>query len=186
MPWKHFLFVPVLCFFCLSAFAQNAPLSPGGSAAATVWNALSAPVMDPARSAHAQNLEIVRDRIRITLIDGTIQLTQPVNGVTFGAAFRGKGRVQVDPPNSVETQQLRFFTKQEKIDFSFTDATFSFTEAWRKWPSKRSGSLPVQPTMTFMRAVRKHARISAKLQFRECCKGSLLRITSGQLFFWGI
>lgn len=105
-------------------FAQAA----GGSPAATVWNALSSPAMDPAKSAHAENVEIVRDKLRIILTDGTIQFTQPVNGVVFGAVFHGNGRLRVDPPNPLEAQQLRLFTKQDKLDVPFTDATFSFTD----------------------------------------------------------
>jgi Peptidase family M1 domain len=102
--------------------------TPGPSAVASAWNALSAPAMDPSKSAHAENVEIVRDRIHITLTDGTIQFVQPVNGVTFGAAFRGHGQVIVDPPNPIEAQQLRLFIKQDKIALTFTDATFSFTD----------------------------------------------------------
>lgn len=102
--------------------------TPAASQAASVWNALLSPAMDPAKSAHAENVEIVRDRIHITLSDGTIQFAQPVNGVTFGAAFHGKGRVQVEPPNPIEAQQLKLFTKQDKLDMPFSDATFSFTD----------------------------------------------------------
>ncbi|MGC1483597.1 MAG: M1 family aminopeptidase [Candidatus Acidiferrum sp.] len=105
-------------------FAQAAAASP----AATVWNALSAPAMDPAKSAHAENVDIVRDRVHITLVDGTIQFTQPVDGVVFGAIFHGKGRLQADPPNPLEAQQLRLFTRQDKLNVEFTDATFSFTD----------------------------------------------------------
>jgi len=43
-----------------------------------------------------------------------------VNGVTFAAAFHGKGRVQVEPPNPIEAQQLALFTKQDKLDLPFT------------------------------------------------------------------
>jgi len=84
--------------------------------------------MDPAKSAHTESVEIVRDRLHITLLDGTIQFAQPVNGVTFGATFHGKGRVRVEPPNPIEAQQLRLFEKQDELDMSFTDATFSFTD----------------------------------------------------------
>lgn len=84
--------------------------------------------MDPARSARAENLVISRDRIQITLTDGIIQFTQPVNGVVFGAVFHGSGRLQAEPPNPVEAQQLRLLTKQDKLDMPFTDATFSFTD----------------------------------------------------------
>jgi hypothetical protein len=104
--------------------AQTAASSP----AASVWNALSSPAMDPTKSAHAENVRIERDRIHVTLLDGTIQFTQPASGVVFGAAFHGTGRAQVDPPNATEAQQLRLFTKQDKLDMPFTEATFSFTD----------------------------------------------------------
>ncbi len=105
-------------------FAQ----APAPSPATAVWNALSAPAMDPAKSAQADNVEIVRDHVHITLKNGTIQFTQPVNGVVFGAVFRGEGRLQVEPPNSQEAQQLRLFTKQDKLNAAFNEATFSFTD----------------------------------------------------------
>ena len=99
-----------------------------GSPAATVWNALSAPAMDPNKSAHAENVDIIRDHVRINLRDGTIQFTQPVNGVVFGAVFHGNGRLQAEPPNPLEAQQLRLFTRQDKLNVEFTDATFGFTD----------------------------------------------------------
>lgn len=99
-----------------------------GAPAAAVWSALSTPAMDPAKSAHAENVEIVRDKLRIILTEGTIQFTQPVNGVVFGAVFHGNGRLRADPPNPLEAQQLRLFTKQDKLDAPFTDATFCFTD----------------------------------------------------------
>jgi hypothetical protein len=102
--------------------------SPAGSPATAVWNALYAPAMDATKSAHAENVAIVRDHVRITLTDGTIQFTQPVNGVVFGAVFHGRGRFQADPPNLQEAQQLRLFTKQDKLNVEFTEATFSFTD----------------------------------------------------------
>ena len=77
---------------------------PASSQAANVWSAISSPAMDPAKSAHAEKVEILRDRIHITLLDGTIQFTQPANGVVFGASFHGTGRVQVEPPNAIEAQ----------------------------------------------------------------------------------
>jgi hypothetical protein len=93
--------------------------------------------MDPTKSAHTENLEIIRDRVHITLLDGTIQFAQPVNGVTFGAVFHGKGRVHVDPPNAIEAQQLKLFDKQDKLDLPFTDATFSFTDGFAEDVAKQ-------------------------------------------------
>jgi hypothetical protein len=106
----------------------TAAQTPAPASAAAVWNALSAPAMDPAKSAHVENVTIARDAVHITLTDGTIQFTQPANGVVFGAVFHGNGRVQVEPPNAIEAQQLKLFTKQVRLDLPFTDATFSFTD----------------------------------------------------------
>jgi hypothetical protein len=105
-------------------FAQTPTASP----TAAVWSTLSAPAMDATKSAHVENVEIARDRIHLTLKDGTIQFAQPVNGIVFGAVFHGNGRISVDPPNSIESQQLRLFTKQEKLGLVFTEATFTFTD----------------------------------------------------------
>jgi len=116
-------------FFGMFAFASwGVQQTPSGSPAATVWNALSTPAMDPRKSAHAENVDIVRDHVRINLTDGTIQFTQPVDGVVFGAVFHGKGRLQALPPNPQEAQQLRLFTRQDSLNVEFTDATFSFTD----------------------------------------------------------
>ncbi|MGC1618904.1 MAG: M1 family aminopeptidase [Candidatus Acidiferrum sp.] len=119
-----FIILSGISFFAPRVFAQAAAASP----AETVWNALSGPAMDAAKSAHAENVDILRDRSRINLTDGTIQFTQPVNGVVFGAVFHGKGYLRIDPPNPLEAQQLRLFTKQDRLNVEFTDATFSFTD----------------------------------------------------------
>jgi hypothetical protein len=127
-----------------SARAQSAP---GGSDAASAWQALLAPAMDPAKSAHVENVEIVRDRIHFKFLDGTIQFAQPVNGVVFAAVFHGNGRLAGDAPNGVEAYELRLFTKQDKLDMTFTDATFSFADGFLdevasqvKWQSSGGSS----------------------------------------------
>ena len=119
-------FAVVYLFAASYGFAQAPAVAT--SPAASVWNALSSPAIDVSKSAHAENVEIVRDRIHITLSDGTIQFTQPVNGVVLGAVFHGNGHVRVEPPNPIEAQQLRLFIKQDKLNAPFTDATFSFTD----------------------------------------------------------
>src|SRR5580658_9304674 len=119
----------VLVFAATFVFApRGSAQAPAGSPASAVWNALSAPAMDPAKSAHAENVDIVRDHVHINLTDGTIQFTQGANGVVFGAVFHGRGRLLAEPPNPQEAQQLRLFTKQDRLNVEFTDATFSFTD----------------------------------------------------------
>jgi Peptidase family M1 domain len=128
----------VLCLlFSLSlqpvVLAQSSETVP----ASKIWSALSSAAMDPGKSAHAENVEITRDAIHISLADGVIQFTQLVNGVVFGAAFHGNGRLQATPPNAIEAQQLQLFTKQEKLDMSFTEATFSFTDGFYEEVAKQ-------------------------------------------------
>jgi hypothetical protein len=93
-----------------------------------MWNALSQPAFDTSKSASVKDLTLVRDRIRITLADGVIQFTQPMNGVVFGAAFRGHGWLRMQPPDPREAQQLRLLTKQDALDLEFSEGTFSFLD----------------------------------------------------------
>ncbi len=120
----HLLISFVLAFLFCSLSA------PGVSAqdATQVWNALAQASFDPSRSATADNVVIQHDRIRITLLSGTIQFSQPVNGLVFGAAFRGRGRVEVKPPTPLEAQQLQLFAGQPALDMEFSDAAFTFSD----------------------------------------------------------
>jgi Peptidase family M1 domain len=93
-----------------------------------VWDTVAAPAMDSTKYAAAGNVQIARDRVHITLVSGTIQFAKPANGVVFAAVFHGEGHVFVDPPNPTEAQQLKLFTRQEKLSVIFTDATFSFSD----------------------------------------------------------
>jgi hypothetical protein len=122
--------------------------TPETQSGASLWDTLVAPAANPAKAAVVENGNIVRDRIHITLVNGTIQFGLPANGVTFAAVFHGQGRVQVEPPNAIEAQQLNLFTKQGKIEASFTDATFSFTvgltedvQKMVNWRASAAGSM---------------------------------------------
>ncbi len=114
-----------------SALGQTAPPANSSIAApdsAAVWKTLWQPVFDPGRSASVKDLTLERDRIRIIFDEGTLQFTQPLNGLVYGAAFRGRGRVQVSVPDPREEQQLHLFTKQDGLNMEFSEGTFSFTD----------------------------------------------------------
>ncbi len=95
---------------------------------ASIWKALSQPAFDSEKSAPVHNLTLVRDRIQITLAEGVIQFAQPAGGVVFGAAFAGRGRVQLEPASQAEKQQLRLFLKRDSLDLEFTEAVFCFAD----------------------------------------------------------
>lgn len=114
--------------------------------------------MDAAKSAHAENVDIIRDHVRINLTDGTIQFSQPVNGVVFGAVFHGKGRLQAEPPNPQEAQQLQLFTKHDRLNVEFTDATFSFTDGLLDEVAKQVKWQPTGPASDELYAKRQKER----------------------------
>ena len=74
--------------------AQSVPAPAAVSEDVSVWQALTAPAMDPARFTRVSNIEIVRDRVHIKLLSGTLQFTQPANGVVFGIKLKAVGRFQ--------------------------------------------------------------------------------------------
>jgi Peptidase family M1 domain len=126
MP-RAILFAAVVCLVAYLPVATQTP--PNAAAPNAVWNALLSGALDASKHARAENVVITRDRARITLVDGTIQFTQPANEVVFGAVFHGTGRLEIVPPNAAEAHQLQLFTKQSKVDMAFTEATFSFTDS---------------------------------------------------------
>ena len=154
MNARAFLSILLVQAFGVCCYAQSAAPTPTSS----VWSAMASPSMDPAKSAHAENVEIVRDLVHITLTDGTIQFAQPANGIVFGAVFHGNGRLQADPPNPIEAQQLFLFTKQPKLDMPFTDATFSFTDGLLEEVAKQVKWLGTGPAADELYAKRQQER----------------------------
>lgn len=121
------LLCALVCLVIVSAGICEAQAVAAQDAAA-VWNAVEQAPFDASKTAHVENVSLARDRVRITLLDGTIQFTAPANGIVFGAAFKGSGRIEIAPPNAAESQQLALFTKQQTLNLTFTEATFSFTD----------------------------------------------------------
>src|SRR5580693_9388396 len=96
--------------------------------ATAIWSGLSEAPFDTSKYATVENVTITKDRIHITLKNGAIQFTQAANGLVYGAAFEGTGRVEIDPPNALEAQQVRRFTGKDRLDMDFSSAAFSFTD----------------------------------------------------------
>ena len=113
-----------------AAQAQTSALAPtpAPSPAATVWKAITEPTMDPAKTTVVENLVLTRDRIRLTLENGTVEFTTPAGGKPFGAIFGGKGVLEVAPPNPAEQQQLHLYTGQDTLRMPFTEGVFWFTD----------------------------------------------------------
>src|SRR5712692_6847970 len=103
---------------CVLATCATLAVPATGQDASSIWNSLQQPAFSADKSASVSQLALVRDRIRITL----------ANGIVFGATFRGRGRVQVEPPNALEAQQLRLLSRQDTLDMEFSEAVFVFLD----------------------------------------------------------
>src|SRR6185437_15793955 len=117
----------IFCSVCVAppgVRAQNASAQDASAA----WSAVSQTSFDSEKTASVEGVTIVHDRMRITLKDGSISFSQRAAGVVFGAAFKGRGTVEIAPPNALEAQQLDLLTKQKTLNMDFTEATFSFTD----------------------------------------------------------
>ncbi|MBI3663556.1 MAG: hypothetical protein HY234_10985 [Acidobacteria bacterium] len=135
----------VQSIFLVSSFCFWLAATASAQDATQVWNALAQASFDPAKSATAENVVIQHDRIRITLLSGTIQFSRVVNGVVFGAAFRGRGKVEIDPPNSLEAHQLYLFVGNPKLNLEFTDAVLSFADDTLAQVTRQVRWLPSPP-----------------------------------------
>ncbi len=113
------LFILVILIAAGAAFEQEP---------AAVWTAVNQPVFDGAKSAAVSNLVIERDRIRITLANGTLQFAQPANGRAFAAYYSGSGKIEMAPPNALEAHQLLVNTGKRELAMSFSEALFSFSD----------------------------------------------------------
>ena len=124
-----------LPLLALLATVVVAAMSAAAQDANELWQQVVQPPFDPAKTATVENVTLSRDRIRITLVSGTIQFTQAavVTGreapLVFGAVFKGSGRLEVQPPNPLEAQQLSLFIGKEALSMEFTDGVFTFTDA---------------------------------------------------------
>ncbi|HMD31515.1 MAG TPA: M1 family aminopeptidase [Candidatus Acidoferrales bacterium] len=118
-PVLFLLATPLLLLMAAPLQAQDA---------AGVWEGLGRPAGDPAHVAAVENVSLQRDAIKITLISGQIQFAQPLAGRPFGAAFRGRGRVEVAPPNKMEAQQLQLLCGQNTLDLEFAEGAFFFND----------------------------------------------------------
>jgi len=121
---------PGIAVKALAGLCLLPALAPGVRAqdAAAVWATLQKPAFAPEKSSAIGGVALVRDRIRITFDGGNISFTQPVEGLVFGAEFRGRGRVSVEPPNDIEARQLEVRSGSREFAFEFTEAVLNFTD----------------------------------------------------------
>lgn len=93
-----------------------------------LWPMLTRPSFDPNQVATLENVRLERDVATLVFAGGRLALTQPVRLMegrearVFAAAFKGQGRLRLEPRLPLEIQQLRFHSKQAPLEAEFTEA----------------------------------------------------------------
>jgi len=79
-------------------------------------------------SVSVSNLILVRDAATFHLHSGTLCFLAPVQGKVTGAVFVGEGNLILDPPTSVERNNLRLLTKGDEFSEVFSHLLLRFTD----------------------------------------------------------
>jgi Peptidase family M1 domain len=84
------------------------------------------------QAAVAENVDWKKDAAKFHFTNGQITLAAPVAGRVLGAVFAGDGTFELDPPNAAEQHQIARFTKSDKLNDTFHQIVFVFTDDSRK------------------------------------------------------
>lgn len=105
------------------------PRMASGNDGPSVWQSVQQAAFDPAKSVQVAGVTLERDSVQITLNAGVAQFTAPLNGIVYGAAFRGSGKIRVVAPNPLEGQQLKLHTGNEEVfEAEFSEAVFCMSD----------------------------------------------------------
>jgi len=84
-------------------------------------------------TAVAENVVWKRDSATITFKDGRLTFAAPVAGRVVAAVFSGQATFELDPPSAIDRNQIARFTKEPKLEESFREAVFFFTDnSWQE------------------------------------------------------
>ena len=121
--------IPLLVLACLLFAVTNAPAQDGsGSKDKDTYNKLKAFSLTGG-AIDVKGVVLKRVHTQITL-DGTIYLTEPVNGIITGAVFIGEGKFATEAPtNEFEKDNVRRLLGTEVIESDFKTAVFRFTDS---------------------------------------------------------
>ncbi len=76
----------------------------------------------------AENVAWKRDAATFTFQEGRLSFAAPVEGHVLAAVFTGRGAFQLNPPTAIAQHQLARFAKGAKLEDSFREAVFFFTD----------------------------------------------------------
>lgn len=120
--------IPLLVLVCLLLAVTNAPAQDGpASKDKETYTQLKAFSLTGG-AVDVKGVVLKRVRTQITL-DGTVYLSEPVNGLITGAVFIGEGKFVTEAPtNDFEKENVKRLLGTEVIESDFKTAVFRFTD----------------------------------------------------------
>jgi hypothetical protein len=87
-------------------------------------------MLDPGRVAVVENVALKKDRATFHLTSGNLYFLSAIGEKTVGAAFIGKGRLELQAPADIEKRQIaRFNDGKSDVNETFQGALFFFTDS---------------------------------------------------------
>ena len=129
---KKFLRTPlhvITCSFLVLVFASASAVAQevAASKEKDLYNQLKAFSLAGGSTA-VKGVVLKRGRTQITL-DGTVYLSQPLDGHVTGAVFLGEGKFVAEPPNNeFEKANVKRLLGTQVIESDFKTAVFRFTD----------------------------------------------------------
>lgn len=80
------------------------------------------------QAAAAENASWKKDAATFHFKNGQMTLAAPVAGRILGALFKGDGSFELDPPTAAEKHQIARYAKGPRLDDTFHQAVFLFTD----------------------------------------------------------
>jgi hypothetical protein len=115
----------VLCGFLQDAArAQSSPTPPAHS----TYNALNALRLNPGQIYNVKDLDLRRDAVHITFIEGEIAFLEPFEGKVTGFVFSGRGHILAIPREPIEKASMARFLGTPLLDQDFTKTYARFDD----------------------------------------------------------
>lgn len=135
----------MLCFLNMAVLAAAADLStaPSQDLVAT-YKQLRA--LQSGDAASCENVVFKRDSATFTFLEGRLTFAAPVAGRVLAAEFKGEGKFELAPPSPLDQRQLSRFSKSDKLEDTFREAVFYFTDDTYSELSKLVKIKPAPPS----------------------------------------
>src|SRR3954469_15053842 len=89
---------------------------------AALQAAIAGARLEPARAVTLKNVKLGVGLGTLRIEDGLLIPATPVGGKTLEMVFLGKGRLEVEPPDAIESGQLELFTGGSRLGAGFQGA----------------------------------------------------------------